>query len=424
MRDFSIVILVGGKGERVRKITNGLSKSEIILNKKNRIIDYQLNQISKLKKNIIFLSNIKFKKLKKNILKKYKKLNIKFIEEGKKRLGTAGSLKILSEENYKYFIIIFGDLLFNFNFKKLINFHKKKSSDCTLVVHPNSHPKDSDCLKLNDDQMLIKFYKKPHKSITPNLCLSGISIINRKVLNLIKANRTQDFSKFLIPKIQKKKFKIFGYNSREYIKDVGTFSRIREAKNDLKSIKYTKGNINKKIPAIFLDRDGVINLDQNNGKYQNPDKIINKVPKAIKIINSKGFLCVLITNQPSIAKGYITLSKLKNDFISLENKLSTKGAYIDRIYFCPHHPDKGFKNEIKNLKINCNCRKPKNGLILRAIKDLNIDRKRSYFIGDRYTDYLAAKKTKLKFIYVGKYKYKNFQKKENLYKAVRYIFRK
>ena len=168
----------------------------------------------------------------------------------------------------------------------------------------------------------------------------------------------------------------------------------------------------------------MINLDQNNGKYQNPDKIINKVPKAIKIINSKGFLCVLITNQPSIAKGYITLSKLKNDFISLENKLSTKGAYIDRIYFCPHHPDKGFKNEIKNLKINCNCRKPKNGLILRAIKDLNIDRKRSYFIGDRYSDYLAAKKTKLKFIYVGKYKYKNFKKKENLYKAVRYIFRK
>ena len=99
MRDFSFVILVGGKGERVRKITNGLSKSEIILNKKSRIIDYQLNQISKLKKNIIFLSNIKFKKLKKNILKKYKKLNIKFIEESKKRLGTAGSLKILSEEN-------------------------------------------------------------------------------------------------------------------------------------------------------------------------------------------------------------------------------------------------------------------------------------------------------------------------------------
>ena len=125
MRDFSFVILVGGKGERVRKITNGLSKSEIILNKKSRIIDYQLNQISKLKKNIIFLSNVKFKKLKENILKKYKKLNIKFIEEGKKRLGTAGSLKILSEENYKYFIIIFGDLLFNFNFKKLINFHKK-----------------------------------------------------------------------------------------------------------------------------------------------------------------------------------------------------------------------------------------------------------------------------------------------------------
>ena len=66
---------------------------------------------------------------------------------------------------------------------------------------------------------------------------------------------------------------IFGYNSREYIKDVGTIDRIKEAKKDLKSIKYKNGNLNKKIPAIFLDRDGVINLDKNDGKYQNPKKL-------------------------------------------------------------------------------------------------------------------------------------------------------
>ena len=423
MKNFAFAILVGGRGERVKKITNGSSKSEINLEKKRKIIDYQLDQITKFKKKIFILSNTKFKNLKKYVFLRYKNIDIEFIEENK-RLGTAGSLESLNSKKYKFFVIIFGDLLFNFDFKKLIQFHKNKLSDCTLVVHPNSHPIDSDCIKLNDNKKLIKFYNKPHKDITPNLCLSGISIINKNVIGLINKNKSQDFSKFLIPKIFKKGMNIFGYNSREYIKDVGTIDRIKEAKKDLKSIKYKNGNLNKKIPAIFLDRDGVINLDKNDGKYQNPKKIISNVPEAIKLINSKGFLCVLITNQPSIAKGYITKKKLMNDFMFLENKLATKGAYIDRIYFCPHHPEKGFKNEVKDLKISCNCRKPKNGLILRAIKELNIDIKKSYFIGDRYSDYKAAKKTNLKFINVGKNKYNFKIKKRDLYEAINHIFKK
>ena len=249
----SIAVLVGGKGTRVQSITNGKSKAEIKLDKKNTIIDYQLAKLTKLKKNIHIISNKNFLSLKQYVNKKYKNYKINFIDENL-QLGTAGAIKNLEIlKANQDFLIVFGDLLFNFDFKKLINFHNLKKSECTLVIHPNSHPIDSDCVKLNDDSQVVEFNKKPHKSkkIINNLCLSGILILNKKFLKLIKPNVPQDISKDLLDKILKNNNKIFGYKTREYIKDVGTLTRIKQAKKDLDSIKYKKGNINSKIPAVF-----------------------------------------------------------------------------------------------------------------------------------------------------------------------------
>lgn len=421
----SVAILVGGKGTRVSSITNGKSKAEINLDKKNNIIDYQLTKLTKLKKNIHIISNKNFLSLKKHVNKRYKNNKINFIDENL-QLGTAGAIKNL--ENLKYnhdFLIVFGDLLFNFDFKKLIIFHKLKKSECTLVVHPNSHPIDSDCVELNDNSEIIRLYKKPHnkKKIINNLCLSGIFIINKKFLKLIEPNIVQDFSKDLLVKILKKK-KIFGYKTREYIKDVGTLERVKEAKKDLNSIKYKKGNINSKIPAVFLDRDGVINFEKNNGKYQNPKKFIKGSLESIHKINNAGFLAILITNQPAVAKGFITLKKLKRDLKFLTHKIAEHNGYLDDIFYCVHHPTKGFKHEVKKLKKNCKNRKPNNGMFLLANKSNNIDFKKSIMIGDSYRDYLAAKKTKIKFIGVNGLKINECISKKNLQTAINFLFPK
>ena len=421
----SIAVLVGGKGTRVQSITNGKSKAEIKLDKKNTIIDYQLAKLTKLKKNIHIISNKNFLSLKQYVNKKYKNYKINFIDENL-QLGTAGAIKNLEIlKANQDFLIVFGDLLFNFDFKKLINFHNLKKSECTLVIHPNSHPIDSDCVKLNDDSQVVEFNKKPHKSkkIINNLCLSGILILNKKFLKLIKPNVPQDISKDLLDKILKNNNKIFGYKTREYIKDVGTLTRIKQAKKDLDSIKYKKGNINSKIPAVFLDRDGVINYDKNNGKYQNPKTFIPGSLKSIKKINDEGYLAILITNQPAVAKGFISLKKLKEDFNFLTNKIADQGGYLDDIFYCIHHPQKGFKNEVKELKKNCNNRKPNNGMFLLANKKHNINFKKSVMIGDRYTDYLAAKKTGVKFISIGILKIKNCPNKNNLKSAVKFLFK-
>jgi len=423
----AIVILVGGCGTRVSSISKGKSKQEIEILPNKRIIDYQIEQIKKLKKKIFFVSNNKNVSLKNYLNTKYtKKINFEIIEE-KIPLGTAGALKFLEKLPHKLYLLIDGDLIFNLNLNKLINFHKKNNSQCTLVVHPNNHPYDSDCVDIDYKSRIKKIFLKPHNKnvITKNLCMSGIRLINKNKLRLIKHNKFQDFSKDFLPKIISNKSRIFAYNTREYIKDAGTVDRIQQVQKDINSIKYKLGNIDKKIPAVFLDRDGVLNEQVDEEPYQNPKKIFKNVEKAIKKINHSGYLAILITNQPAVAKGLITIKKLEEDLDYLNYYLGLKGGYLDRIYYCPHHPVKGFRNENIEFKKKCKCRKPDNGMFRKAIRELNIDYKKSFMIGDNYTDYLASKKTKIKFILVNQKdnRLKLFKKK-NIVEAVNHIFKK
>ena len=419
---YAIVILVGGKGTRVKSILKGKSKPEIKIFKNKNILDLQLEKLIKLKKKIFFLSNTKFPSLKEHLRRNYnEKINYEIIEENKP-LGTAGALEILKKKKFQNFLVIDGDLIFNINFKKFINFHLENKSNCSLFVHPSNHPYDSDAIEKNESNKVIKFYPKKLKK-KPNLCLSGIKILDKKSLLIIKKNKFQDFSKDFLKIALRNKLKVFSYNSREYVKDIGTHKRIKQFRREYKTIKYRNGNLEKKLPAIFLDKDGVINKQNNKKHYQSISKILPGSIKAIGLINKSKFLSIVITNQPAIAKGIITKKKFEKDLILFSTILGKKNVYLDRVYFCPHHPDVGFKNEKTKYKIICNCRKPNNGLFLKAISELNIDTNRSFMIGDRNTDYEAAIKTKIKFIGLGK---KNFNHpyivtKKNLLQAVKTI---
>ena len=416
-----IAILIGGKGSRVKKISKKIPKAFLKIGS-HSIIDHQLKQLSKLKKKIFLISNRKISKYHNRLRNKYKNINFKIFEESTP-LGTGGCLKVLQDFNNDCYLIIMGDLIFNINFRKFYSFHKKNKSDFTILAHPNDHPFDSDLLEINERNQLIEFHNKPHKkNDLGNLSSSGIFLINKKIFKFIKTNKFQDLSKDILPKLLKKKIKIFAYNTREYVKDVGTPKRINLVKKQIKTKKFINGNINKKLPAIFLDRDGVINKEYLYKHYQNPMEVNSGAISAVKKINKKGFLSVIITNQSAIAKGIITLEKLKKDHRKLEYYFGLHGAYFDRIYFCPYHPEKGFKGEVKKYKRKSSWRKPDNGMILQAIKDLNIDIKKSYMIGDSAVDYYAAKKTGIKCLIVGKkFKRKGFKNYENLYEATNSI---
>lgn len=416
------VIQVGGKGTRVKSITKGNPKALIKLNNKT-ILDHQLKIIKRYsKKKIIILNNIKYKNIE-TYLKRKKNIKFSIINE-KKPLGTAGSLFELKNSKQTLFALVYGDLIFDFNFNELKKFHLKKNSDLTLVTHPNDHPFDSDKVSLDKNLKVTNFYKKKSKEKKHgNQCLSGICLFNNKILRYLEKDKFQDFSTHLISKLMKENVKIFGYITREYIKDAGTIKRIKQVEKDIIDKKPKLLSFKKKIPAVFLDKDGVINEDLYNTKYQDIRRIYSKVPAAIKKINDSNYLAIVVTNQPSIAKGFVREKKVQNDFRYLESSLSKYKSHINRIYYCPHHPEKGFKGEIKKYKIQCKCRKPNNGMILQAIKDFNIDKKKSVLVGDRPVDYIAAKKSKIKFFLINKkISIKNVKKFKNLFEFSKYYF--
>ncbi len=152
----------------------------------------------------------------------------------------------------------------------------------------------------------------------------------------------------------------------------------------------------KKNKAIFLDRDGTIIKDVEFLIKPEQFKILPGVAKAVAEFNCLGFLVIVITNQPVVSWGVIDPKGIENLHRILIDKFAKKGAKIDAFYFCPHHP----ASKIPEWGINCRCRKPKAGMILRAIKDFNIDRKKSFMIGDALIDVLAGQRAGLKTIQV------------------------
>jgi D-glycero-D-manno-heptose 1,7-bisphosphate phosphatase len=118
--------------------------------------------------------------------------------------------------------------------------------------------------------------------------------------------------------------------------------------------------------------------------------LLDGVTDAIKAINNSGYLAIVVTNQPVIARGEVTVHQLEEIHNKMETLLGLEGAYIDAIYYCPHHPHKGYDGEVLELKIDCECRKPKPGMLLKASEDFNIDLESSWMIGDGENDVRAG----------------------------------
>ena len=114
-----------------------------------------------------------------------------------------------------------------------------------------------------------------------------------------------------------------------------------------------------------------------------------------------GFLCIVVSNQPVIARGEVTLAELQVIHNKMETLLGLSGAYIDRVYYCPHHPHKGYEGEISELKIDCECRKPKPGMLLKAAENLNINLSESWMVGDSEIDIMAGKRAGCKTALIG-----------------------
>ena len=181
------------------------------------------------------------------------------------------------------------------------------------------------------------------------------------------------------------------YDSPEYVKDMGTPERYQSVSHDLKMGFVQAKNLKYKQKAVFFDRDGTINIYKGFITSAEDLELIPGIAEVIKRINESGYLTIVITNQPVIARGECTLEELDMIHKKMETLLGIQGAYIDDLFYCPHHPDKGFKGERAEYKIDCDCRKPKPGLLYQAAEKYNISLKDSYFIGDDERDMEAGR---------------------------------
>lgn len=327
-------------------------------------------------------------------------------------LGNAGALFKLSLDDD--FLLLNADAVFDIDFNRMVRYHKSKHSLATLLTHPNSHPYDSGLVVADENGSVKTWLTK--EDIRPqyykNCVNAGIHILSPKILQLSGIRKEEvgeerekvDLDRHLLKPLCGTGT-IFSYSSPEYVKDMGTPDRFAQVCEDFRKGLVQRKNLINKQKAIFLDRDGTIN--KYVGFLRNIDEfeLLSGVAEAIRQINNSGYICIVVTNQPVIARGEVTEQDLNQIHNKMETELGEKGAYLDAIYYCPHHPHKGYTGEIPELKIECECRKPKPGMLLNAAKDYNIDLCESWMIGDGENDILAGKAAGCKTVLIGESNY-------------------
>lgn len=317
----------------------------------------------------------------------------------KEPLGNAGALFMLKEQlGDEDFLLLNADAVFDVDFNRMVEFHKKHGGLVTLFTHPNSHPYDSGLIIAGENGVVEKWLAKEDErpKYYKNRVNAGLHVISPKALEMsgIKKEDIGDGRKVDLDRQILKPLcgtgKMFCYDSPEYVKDMGTPERFRAVEEDYRRGVVSAKNLKNKQKAIFLDRDGTINKYVGFLRKEEEFELIDGVAEAVKKINQSGYLAIVVTNQPVIARGEVTFEGLLTIHNKMETLLGKEGAYLDGIYFCPHHPHKGYEGEVPELKIECDCRKPKPGMLLKAAEDFNIDLSRSYMVGDGENDIKAG----------------------------------
>ena len=429
------VIMAGGKGSRLRSITNDEIPKPMVPVDGKPLLEYQVEKLKSygIKKIVMIVGHLGEK-----IVDHFKDgkdfgVEIDYIFE-KEPLGTAGAFYYLKDKiDAKDFMLVFGDIFFDMDFDRMEDFHFKNSALTTLLAHPNGHPYDSDLIRMDDTGRVIGFDSKHNVRDYwyDNMVNAGMYIINKRLLDLVKEPVKTDFEKDILANQVELGANIYAYHTPEYVKDVGTVDRINATVEELKSGLIQSKNLKNKQRAIFLDRDGTMNVSKGFISKADDLELIPGTIDAIKAINKSGALAIVITNQPVIARGECSFEELHNIHNKLKTLLGEKGAFVDDIFYCPHHPDKGFEGEVPELKFDCECRKPKTGMIDEAVKKYNIDLSKSYMVGDSTMDLETARNAGIKSVLVdtgfagndGKYDRSCDIEAKNLFDAVEKIIK-
>lgn len=376
-----LVILAGGRGKRISKFTKKIPKPLIKVNN-IEFIQYLINFYSKYNfRKIFILTGYKGEKFGKFNKKYFNLIETVCIRE-KNKLGTAGAILQIRNKIKENFILINGDSFINYDATRFIRKKLPKKIISKILLVKNINYKSNNKLakvKINKDKSVVNNGK---------LMNAGIYFFNKKIFKYLKSKK-KSLENEVFPDLLKKKL-VQGIYSNKKLLDIGTYANLNKAKNFLKK--------NTNSYSVFLDRDGVINFDK---KYVHKikDFVFRKnVIQALKFLNYKRINVFIVTNQAGIAKALYS----EDDFFKLSRQikilLDRKNIYINDLEFCPFHP----KAIIKKYKKKSSYRKPGNLMIEKIKKRWGVIPNKSYMIGDKISDYKAAKKSGIYYEYVEK----------------------
>ena len=384
MKKYDLVILAGGKGTRIKKQIKDLPKPMAHYLGFN-FLDYILFSTSKyLFNNIYIIAGHRGKIIK----KKYnnKKINVSKINVviEKKLKGTGGALNDIKTKIKNDFFLINGDTIFDFNYLDLLKILKENSVGSMSLVNNNNYKYNKKLNNLNIGKNKDIIIDKNSRFMN-----GGVYFFKKKILEYLKRKEFSLENELLVELIQKKKIK--GKVFDNFFLDIGTPKNFLEAKKKIKNHFFK--------PAIFLDRDGVLNYDKGYTYKIEDCRIISKTINYLSNKIGKYYLFI-VTNQAGIAKKKFSLIDFKKFQHHLLKKLMKKNILINDYRFCPHHE----KAQLKKYRKTCHWRKPNNGMIKNLIDNWPIILNDSFFIGDSVVDKLAAKKSNLKYLNINNIK--------------------
>ena len=433
------VIMAGGKGTRISSVASDVPKPMIAVNGMP-VMEYQIERLRTqgIRDIVITVSHKKEmimdyfgdgKKTSPATAKPFD-VSISYYEEDVP-LGNAGALFRLRNRLSSDFLLINADVVFDIDIERFVDFHKSTGGLVTLFTHPNNHPFDSGLLLADKDKALTAWLSKEdgRPKYYKNKVNAGLHIMAPKVLDVTSERLIKKYGR-LPERIDLDRDLLkplagtgmaYCYDSCEYVRDMGTPIRYEQVCRDMASGRIDMRNLHKKQKAIFLDRDGTINKEVGFLSDIDRFELLPGVGEAIQKINQSGYLAIVITNQPVIARGELSREGLEEIHNKMETLLGKESAYLDGIYYCPHHPHGGYEGEVRKLKIDCDCRKPKPGMLYAAAEAFHIDLKNSWMIGDGERDIAAGKSAGCKTVLIGKENWGQDMSVNSLPEAVRMI---
>lgn len=381
------VVLVGGKGTRLGELASNCPKPLVPLDEATVFLDEVLFDIARYGFNDIILAA---GHLGEQVAARYdhttfRGARVRVVIEPAPA-GTGGALQHMAERLDPTFLLANGDTAFDFNLRRLdLVLSATPDAVGILGLRRVSDAERYGSVVLEDGHVTAFREKTSTRGEADSLISGGVGLFRRELVNLI-GRVPCSIETEIYPRLAKER-RLLGREFDGYFLDIGLPETLRQARRDF----AFRG----RRPAIFFDRDGVINRDAGYTWRVEDLQFIPGAIETIRAVNDMGALAIVVSNQAGIGRGFYRHEDVDRFHAAMQGALADEGAHVDAFYVCAHHPDASLQDFRHPDHPD---RKPNPGMILRAIREWPIDPGASLLIGDKDSDIVAAERAQIRSI--------------------------